>query len=143
VYICNDDEAVSEENEVIKGQYCYSPCYEATFYIGLTPEGLRKCQMDFYGNKFLALTRTASTFELQSQNSADLFSHVQTSCLLFYFNCKKKYAGLPGIGKLLAACVCRDSVKICTILVSNTRIIGTRIVHVARIGRGEVHTGEA
>ena len=30
--------------------------------------------------------------------------------------------------------VCRDSVKICTLLVRSTRITGTRIVHVARMG---------
>jgi hypothetical protein len=30
MYTCNDDETVSEENEEMKGQYSYSPCYEAT-----------------------------------------------------------------------------------------------------------------
>jgi len=69
----------------MKGQYSYSSRYKTTFYIGFAPEGLRKRQMDFYGNKFLALTRTASTFEIQSQNSADLFSTrtKQLSSVLF------------------------------------------------------------
>ena len=118
----------------MKGQYSYSPCYETTFYIGFAPEGLLKRHTDFYGNKFIALTRTASTFELQSQNSAYLFSHVtnQLSSVLFQLQ-EEIMQGYQGV-ETSCQRVCTESVKVCTLLVSSRRIIRTRIVRVARMG---------
>ena len=111
----------------------FSPCYEAIFYIGFAPEGLLKRQMDFYGKNFslsLALPQPSNSNHRTVQVSFHMY---KPAVFCFTSTARRNIQGYQGVENSCQR-ACRDSVKVCALLVSSTRIIRTRLVHVARMG---------